>query len=179
MSLTAAQDKQVSELEQEQTDARQRRFLTAHQPAPGRRGPSRLGERAVAFAYQQLGKPYVWGAQGPASYDCSGLTSRAWSRAGVPIPRTSQEQWKKLARIPLGTLRPGDLIIYYREATHVAIYVGDGQVIHAPRPGAFVMLSPLAFERVLGAVRPDPGHQPLREPTPALADTANSSASPA
>ncbi|MEU2516996.1 C40 family peptidase [Streptomyces syringium] len=72
------------------------------------------------------------------------------------IPRTSQEQWKRLTRIPLDALRPGDLIIYYQEATHVAIYAGDGQVIHAPRPGAFVKLSPIAFGPVLGAVRPDP-----------------------
>ncbi|MGX8910274.1 NlpC/P60 family protein [Streptomyces netropsis] len=176
-SLTTAQGKRIRELEQEQTDAGQRRFLTAHRPASGHRAPSRSGEQAVAFAYKQLGKPYVWGAQGPGSYDCSGLTSRAWSRAGVPIPRTSQEQWKRLTRVPLDELRPGDLIIYYKEATHVAIYIGNGQVIHAPRPGAFIKLSPIAFGQVLGAVRPDPGHQPLREPS--LADPAISSASPA
>ncbi|MEV4872076.1 C40 family peptidase [Streptomyces syringium] len=165
-SLTSTQSERIRELERKQADDGQRRFLTVHRPASGHRAPSRSGERAVAFAYQQLGKPYVWGAQGPSSYDCSGLTSQAWHHAGVPIPRTSQEQWKRLARIPLDALRPGDLVIYYREATHVAIYIGDGRVVHAPRPGALVKLSPIAFGQVLGAVRPDPEDPPLRQSSP-------------
>ncbi|MEV4868624.1 C40 family peptidase [Streptomyces syringium] len=177
--LTATQDQQVKELEQEQTDAAQKSFLMTHRLASRHRAPSKSGEKAVTFAFQQVGKPYVWGAEGPGSYDCSGLASRAWSHAGVLIPRTSQEQWRKLARIPLDALRPGDLIIYYRDATHVAIYIGDGQVIHAPRPGAFVKLSPIAFAQVLGAVRPDPQHQPLLQTKPGLTDSAPSSATPA
>ncbi|WP_217239394.1 C40 family peptidase [Streptomyces sp. AC555_RSS877] len=130
------------------------------------RKPSAEGDRAVRYAVRQLGKPYEWGAEGPDSYDCSGLTSEAWGRAGAPVPRTSQEQWAELERIPLEELRPGDLVVYFREATHVAMYLGDGMVVQAPRPGAKVKVSPIAANPVLGAVRPDPGGEPLRRYTP-------------
>ncbi|MFJ2557460.1 MULTISPECIES: NlpC/P60 family protein [unclassified Streptomyces] len=126
-------------------------------PAGARGTPSAAGGRAVEFAAGQIGKPYEWGAEGPGSYDCSGLTSQAWAHAGLAIPRTSQEQWRDLPRIPLRELRPGDLVIYFPEATHVAIYLGDGMVIQAPRPGAYVKVSPIAANPLLGAVRPDPG----------------------
>ena len=101
------------------------------------------------------GKPYEWGAEGPRSYDCSGLTSEAWDHAGKPIPRTSQEQWAQLPRIPLDELRPGDLVVYFPEATHVAMYLGEGMVIQAPRTGEKVKVSPIAANPLLGAVRPD------------------------
>ncbi|GAB2857801.1 NlpC/P60 family protein [Streptomyces deserti] len=130
------------------------------------RKPSRQGDLAVRYAVAQLGKPYEWGAQGPDSYDCSGLTSEAWGHAGTPIPRTSQEQWKELERIPLSELRPGDLVVYFPEATHVALYLGDGMVVQAPRPGAKVKVSPIAANPVLGAVRPDPGGEPVRRYAP-------------
>ncbi|MEU6478414.1 C40 family peptidase [Streptomyces sp. NPDC047017] len=123
--------------------------------------PTQEGQTAVRYAVQQLGKPYQWGATGPAAYDCSGLTSRAWGRAGTPIPRTSQEQWARLRRVPLNELRPGDLVIYFPQATHVALYLGGGMVVQAPRPGARVKVSPVAANPVLGAVRPDPAGQPL------------------
>ncbi|MFJ8052154.1 NlpC/P60 family protein [Streptomyces luteogriseus] len=128
--------------------------------------PSAEGRRAVRYAVRQLGKPYEWGAQGPRAYDCSGLTSRAWAGAGTPIPRTSQEQWKRLERIPLDELRPGDLVVYFPKATHVALYLGDGMVVQAPRPGAKVKVSPIAANPVLGAVRPDPDGKPLRRYEP-------------
>ncbi|GAP49454.1 C40 family peptidase [Streptomyces azureus] len=128
--------------------------------------PSAEGGRAVRYAVRQLGKPYEWGAEGPTSYDCSGLTSQAWAQAGTPIPRTSQEQWKRLKRVPLTELRPGDLVVYFPEATHVALYLGDGMVVQAPRPGAKVKVSPIAANPVLGAVRPDPDGKPLRRYEP-------------
>ncbi|MFJ7292320.1 C40 family peptidase [Streptomyces collinus] len=132
----------------------------------GVRAPSAEGRRAVRYAVRQLGKPYEWGAEGPRTYDCSGLTSRAWAEAGVPIPRTSPEQWKRLERIPLDELRPGDLVVYFEKATHVALYLGDGLVVQAPRPGAKVKVSPIAANPVLGAVRPDPDGKPLRRYEP-------------
>lgn len=132
----------------------------------GERKPTREGEEAVRYAVRQLGKPYEWGAEGPLSYDCSGLTSQAWGDAGKAIPRTSQEQWARLPRIPLAELRPGDLVVYFPEATHVAMYLGDGMVVQAPRPGARVKVSPLAANPVLGAVRPDPDGRPLPRYTP-------------
>ncbi|MFJ8594292.1 NlpC/P60 family protein [Streptomyces sp. NPDC093598] len=130
------------------------------------RTPSAEGDRAVRYAVRQLGKPYEWGAEGPGTYDCSGLTSQAWAEAGMPIPRTSQEQWEQLERIPLDQLRPGDLVVYFPEATHVALYLGDGMVVQAPRPGAKVKVSPIAANPVLGAVRPDPTGKPLRRYEP-------------
>ncbi|GGT89539.1 NlpC/P60 family protein [Streptomyces coeruleorubidus] len=130
------------------------------------RRPSAEGDRAVRYAVRQLGKPYEWGAEGPETYDCSGLTSQAWAEAGTPVPRTSQEQWKRLKRVPLTELRPGDLVVYFPKATHVALYLGDGMVVQAPRPGAKVKVSPIAANPVLGAVRPDPDGKPLRRYEP-------------
>ncbi|MEV5601653.1 NlpC/P60 family protein [Streptomyces sp. NPDC052299] len=114
-----------------------------------------LGKKAVAFATAQIGKPYVWGAEGPKSYDCSGLTSQAWAAAGRPIPRTSQEQWRLLPHIAIKDMRPGDLIIYHADATHVGMYVGNGQIVHAPRPGRDVTLAGAGSMQILGVVRPD------------------------
>jgi len=94
-------------------------------------------DKAVAFAYDQLGKPYVYGATGPNSYDCSGLVQAAWAAAGVAIPRTTFEDWDDLPHIPVSEMVPGDLIIYDGEG-HVAIYVGDGYIIDAPHTGADV-----------------------------------------
>ncbi|MCF3136847.1 C40 family peptidase [Streptomyces olivochromogenes] len=113
------------------------------------------GRKAIAYATRQLGKPYQWGAEGPDSFDCSGLTSQAWLHAGVAIPRTSEEQWRQLTRVPIEDMRPGDLIIYFDDASHVALYIGDGKIIQAPRPGRWVYVSPVASMEILGVVRPD------------------------
>ncbi|QNP63974.1 C40 family peptidase [Streptomyces genisteinicus] len=116
---------------------------------------SEQGRKAIAFATAQIGKPYVWGAEGPASYDCSGLTQSAWAAAGRGIPRTSQEQWRLLPRIDIRDMRPGDLIIYHADASHVGMYVGNGSIVHAPRPGRHVTLAGAGSMRILGVVRPD------------------------
>ncbi|MGI5376406.1 C40 family peptidase [Streptomyces sp. CA-251387] len=116
---------------------------------------SEQGREAVEYATEQLGKPYEWGAEGPKSYDCSGLTSQAWASAGQGIPRTSQEQWKQLKRIDIEDMRPGDLIIYHGDASHVAMYIGDGAIIHAPRPGRTVTVAGAGSMPILGVVRPD------------------------
>ncbi|MFI9766881.1 C40 family peptidase [Streptomyces sp. NPDC052415] len=116
---------------------------------------SAQGKKAVAYATAQLGKPYEWGAEGPGTFDCSGLTSQAWAAAGVPIPRTSQEQWKQLRRIDTADMRPGDLIIYNDDASHVAMYVGDGAIVHAPRPGRTVTVAGAGSMPILAVVRPD------------------------
>jgi cell wall-associated NlpC family hydrolase len=94
-------------------------------------------DKAVAFAYAQLGKPYVYGATGPDSYDCSGLVQAAWASAGLAIPRTTFEDWDDLVHIPVSQMVPGDLIIYDGEG-HVAMYVGNGYIIDAPHTGAYV-----------------------------------------
>ncbi|MEU3550258.1 MULTISPECIES: C40 family peptidase [Streptomyces] len=112
------------------------------------------GAKAVRFATAQMGKPYEWGAEGPKTFDCSGLTSQAWASAGVPVPRTSQEQWKQLPHVAVEDMRPGDLIIYFKDASHVALYVGDGTIVHAPRPGRTVTLAGAGSMPILGVVRP-------------------------
>lgn len=96
---------------------------------------------ASAFSYAQsrIGDPYVYGATGPSTFDCSGLTSWAYRQAGVSIPRTSQEQANAGTRIySQSQLRTGDLIIFYGDFHHVGLYAGNGLVLHAPKPGASV-----------------------------------------
>ncbi|MFF5797784.1 C40 family peptidase [Streptomyces albogriseolus] len=164
-SLTADQLAELAELERGRVDEAQR-ALVASGALSGANAPSAAGERAVRYAVEQLGKPYEWGAEGPETYDCSGLTSEAWRAAGAEVPRTSQEQWARLERIDLVELRPGDLVVYFHDATHVALYLGDGRVVQAPRPGARIKVSPVAANPVLGAVRPDPGGEPLEHYVP-------------
>ena len=94
-------------------------------------GPAR---KALDFAYAQLGKPYVYGAQGPSSYDCSGLTMKAWGAAGVGITRTTNSQFAATKRVDKSNLQPGDLV-FFNSLNHVGMYVGGGQMIHAPRTG--------------------------------------------
>ncbi|MGW3242453.1 NlpC/P60 family protein [Streptomyces sp. NPDC001070] len=153
--LTGTQIADLQKLEEQGIDQAQAAFLRSGKLGSLALAPSRAGNKALSFAYGQLGKPYVWGAEGPKAYDCSGLTSRAWEHAGTTIPRTSQEQWKRLPHVPLNLLRPGDLVVYFPGATHVAIYIGNGMVIQAPRPGGVVKISPIAANPILGAVRPD------------------------
>ncbi|MFF2366324.1 NlpC/P60 family protein [Streptomyces sp. NPDC058122] len=164
-SLTAEQLAEMGRVEKSGTDAAQKKIMASGSLSTVR-PPTREGEEALRYAVEQIGKPYEWGAEGPKAYDCSGLTSQSWERAGRPIPRTSQEQWAELPRVPLDELRPGDLVIYFPEATHVALYLGDGMVVQAPRPGAKIKVSPIAANPLLGAVRPDPDGEPLRQYTP-------------
>jgi cell wall-associated NlpC family hydrolase len=110
--------------------------------------------KAVAFAFRQLGKPYRYGSSGPNSYDCSGLTSAAWSRGGVHLPHNARRQYGTVARIGRDGLRPGDLVFYYGGISHVAIYVGDGMMIHAPEFGENVRLARYDFQPIHGYGRP-------------------------
>nr|WP_303711486.1 C40 family peptidase [Kutzneria buriramensis]WKX10364.1 NlpC/P60 family protein [Kutzneria buriramensis] len=112
------------------------------------------GKKAVKYATAQIGKPYGWGEEGPKAYDCSGLTSQAWASAGTAIPRTSQEQWKQLKRVDVEDMRPGDLIIYFKDASHVAMYIGDGAMVHAPRPNRTVTIAGAGSMPILAVVRP-------------------------
>ncbi|MFJ4778213.1 NlpC/P60 family protein [Streptomyces sp. NPDC088762] len=165
-SLTAEQLERLGAREAADTASAQR-ALVASGRLPTRTGtPTAAGGAALTYAAAQIGKPYLWGAEGPGSFDCSGLTSQAWAHAGRSIPRTSQEQWAQLPKVPLDQLRPGDLVVYFPKATHVALYVGEGKVIQAPRPGARIKVSPLAANPLLGAVRPDPAGTPLPRFTP-------------
>jgi peptidoglycan DL-endopeptidase CwlO len=116
-------------------------------------------DKAVAFAYAQIGCPYVYGGTGPCprGYDCSGLAQASWAAAGVAIPRDSYEQWAGLPHVSLSAIEPGDLLIYNGEG-HVAIYVGNGYIIDAPQTGLDVeripMSTPWYANSLDGAVRP-------------------------
>ncbi|AYC39104.1 C40 family peptidase [Streptomyces griseorubiginosus] len=94
--------------------------------------------KALAFARAQIGKPYVWGATGPGSYDCSGLTQAAWKAAGVTLPRVTYDQVNAGTTVSLADAQPGDLVFFYDGITHVGLYIGNGMMIHAPKPGAYV-----------------------------------------
>ncbi|MEV1008980.1 NlpC/P60 family protein [Streptomyces sp. NPDC049881] len=93
---------------------------------------------ALNYAIGKLGSPYVFGASGPGSFDCSGLTSWAYAQAGVALPRTSQSQAGAGTRLGASELAPGDLVFFYGDLHHVGLYAGNGQVVHAPRPGQSV-----------------------------------------
>ena len=95
-------------------------------------------QQAVAFARAQVGKPYVWGAAGPGSYDSSGLTQAAWKAAGLTLPRVITDQANAGTTVSLSDAQPGDLVFFHDDSSHVGVYVGEGMMIHAPRPGACV-----------------------------------------
>lgn len=110
--------------------------------------------RAVRDAYAQLGKPYVWGGNGPSSFDCSGLTRWVWRFAGVSIPRVSQQQARFGLPVRLSDIRIGDLVIYFPGRSHVGIYIGHGKIIVAPHPGARVHITGLRSMPISAIRRP-------------------------
>ncbi|MEV0840329.1 NlpC/P60 family protein [Actinocatenispora sera] len=118
--------------------------------------PGRAG-KAVSFAYQQIGKPYVWDAAGPDSYDCSGLTMAAWATVGVPMEHYTGSQFAAFPKVPRDQLQPGDLV-FWNNLAHEGMYIGDGRVIHAPQPGENVKISTMTQLDYIGpydgAVRP-------------------------
>jgi cell wall-associated NlpC family hydrolase len=156
-TITAAVSKQQALLAQ--LTAQQQAAIFAGATTTGvYTGPTNTqAEKAVAFAYNQLGKPYVWGATGPGSYDCSGLVQAAWSSAGVAIPRTTYAQWAALPHVAMSSIQPGDLI-FFDGIGHVAIYLGNNMIIDAPQPGMNVekvSLSSSWYASTLdGAARP-------------------------
>jgi cell wall-associated NlpC family hydrolase len=145
-------------------EATTRVAVQRHAPAPRPGGVSAPravnGQRAaiaVDEARRQLGKPYRWGGAGPDSFDCSGLTMWSWRKAGVDLPHHAGSQYAATVHIPLSELQPGDLVFFYSDLSHVGIYVGNGQMIHAPHTGDVVRYasiysegSPLYAGRVSG-----------------------------
>ncbi|MFE0645744.1 NlpC/P60 family protein [Streptomyces sp. NPDC058877] len=152
--LEAEERERLRRLEEEARSRAQAAWLDTGVLDGAKTGATAEGKKAVAFATAQIGKPYVWGAEGPGSYDCSGLTQSAWSAAGRNIPRTSQEQWRLLPHVDVKDMRPGDLIVYYKDASHIGMYVGNGTIVHAPRPGRNVTLAGAGSMEILGVVRP-------------------------
>ncbi|MGW8766598.1 NlpC/P60 family protein [Streptomyces sp. NPDC055815] len=131
--------------------------VRADRSSGGERGPvtapNARAAAAISFAHAQLGKPYVWGATGPSAYDCSGLTQAAWRAAGISLPRTTYTQINAGQRVSRSQLAPGDLVFFYSGISHVGLYIGGGQMIHAPRPGAPVRIAPIDEMPFAGATR--------------------------
>ncbi|MFD9080499.1 NlpC/P60 family protein [Streptomyces erythrochromogenes] len=121
----------------------------------GAGGPSSgRAAAAVMAARAAVGRPYVWGSTGPSGFDCSGLMVWSYRQAGVSLPRTSQAQRHAGRQVPLSQARPGDLVTYRSDASHVGMYVGNGQVVHAPYPGARVRYDPVGMMPVSAVTRP-------------------------
>ncbi|WP_333767879.1 C40 family peptidase [Streptomyces sp. IBSBF 2435] len=135
-SLTAEQRAKVATIHKGSTSTTS---YTYSGPASGR------AAAAISFALAQRGKPYVYGATGPGSYDCSGLTGAAYRAAGVTLGRTTYDQAKQGVAVSKADLRPGDLVFFYSGLSHVGIYLGNGQIVHAPHTGAFVEVAPLSW----------------------------------
>ena len=108
---------------------------------------------ALSYALAQVGKSYVYGAAGPSSFDCSGLTMAAWSQAGVSLPHSSSAQYNSGQHISESELQPGDLVFYYSPISHVGMYIGGGKIVNALNPGSGVKVSGLHDMPFSGAVR--------------------------
>ena len=125
-------------------------------PAAAPAAPAASGGAAAAVAYAmgQVGDSYVYGAAGPDSFDCSGLTMAAWAQGGVSLPHSSGSQMGSGTPVSTSALQPGDLVFYYSPVSHVGIYVGNGQIVHAANPSTDVQMAPVFSMPVSGAVRP-------------------------
>jgi peptidoglycan DL-endopeptidase CwlO len=126
------------------------RALLASLPIP----TNRQALAAVQFGIAHLGDRYVWSAVGPRAWDCSGLTMMAWRAAGVSLPHSSAEQFATGQKIARSQLTPGDLVFFYRPISHVGIYLGNGQMVHAPNPSRPVEVAPIDRMPWAGATRP-------------------------
>lgn len=147
-SLTPTQRTQYTQ-QQSQQNVQNVKTPANLPPAPNARAAI-----AVAFAKAQLGKPYVYGADGPRSFDCSGLTMAAWGAAGVSMSHSSSAQAYEFPQVSESNIAVGDLVIYYGSLHHVGIYVGGGEIIHAAMPGTVIQYAPLHSMPVAMIVRP-------------------------
>lgn len=110
--------------------------------------------QVIKFALAQIGDRYVWGAAGPDSWDCSGLTMGAWAAAGVSLPHSSAQQFAGGRQVPRSELTPGDLVYFYKPISHVGLYIGNGQMVDAPNPSKTVRILPISSMPFAGATRP-------------------------
>jgi cell wall-associated NlpC family hydrolase len=108
---------------------------------------------AVRWALTQQLKPYVWGAAGPSTYDCSGLVLWAYQKVGISLPHYTGDQWTAGTHVSRQDLRPGDLVFFYSDLHHVGIYIGGGMMVHAPHTGDVVRVAPMGNRPFVGGVR--------------------------
>jgi peptidoglycan DL-endopeptidase CwlO len=137
------------------TDAERRTATKASPDSTAGSGTgSNKGAKALAYAKAQLGEPYGRSGAGPSSWDCSGLTMRAWGSVGVSLPHSSRQQFGRGRSVAKSDLQLGDLVFFYSDIHHVGLYAGNGQVIHAPRPGKSVEYIKMSYMPYAGARRP-------------------------
>ena len=169
-SLTEASDKKIAEAKKvlAKLTASQRQEISAAEKresarsnAEASRGSARgsisgsgRGAQALAYARAQLGEPYVRNGDGPSSWDCSGLTMMAWGSVGVSLPHSASQQYSRGSVVSKADLQLGDLVFFYSDIHHVGLYAGNGQVIHAPRPGKYVEYIKMSYMPYAGARRP-------------------------
>jgi cell wall-associated NlpC family hydrolase len=148
-TLTAAQQQTLFQTPSGSSEVSRGQPRVHDIPASGR------AEVAVQTALAQVGDPYVYGAAGPDAFDCSGLTMYSWHAAGVSLSHSSSVQATQGVPVSLSDLMPGDLIFYYSPISHVGMYIGHGQIVHAPHPGQSVQVvsmyeMPIAEARRVG-----------------------------
>ncbi|MFG1998726.1 NlpC/P60 family protein [Spirillospora sp. NPDC048911] len=157
--------KQVSQL-RSQLESQRKKVTSLYEKVRGRlvkKDPSELSKlpvvgtgkaaQALRYAMSKIGRPYVWGAAGPTTFDCSGLTMWAYKQVGISLPHYTGSQWNAGTHISRNDLQPGDLVFFYGDLHHMGMYVGDGKMLHAPQTGDVVKIAPLAGRPFAGAVR--------------------------
>ena len=149
-SLKAEERARLLELEAADDAAAQKNSLSAAKLADKVSGRAGI---ALRFALKQIGDRYSFGSAGPTTWDCSGLTMMAFKQAGISLPHSSYAQIHYGRKISRGSLQPGDLVFFYRRVSHVGIYLGNGLMVHAPRPGKRVQVAPITIMPFVGAVR--------------------------
>jgi cell wall-associated NlpC family hydrolase len=136
------------------TESRRDTTKTSPEPTRSSATGSSKGAKALAYAKAQLGEPYARSGAGPSSWDCSGLTMKAWGSVGVSLPHSSRQQFSRGQHVAKSDLQLGDLVFFYSDIHHVGLYAGNGQVIHAPRPGKSVEYIKMSYMPYAGARRP-------------------------
>lgn len=164
-ALLRAADAEVARLARilEQREARRAAAAAAATTAwtgPLPSGPTPYATGAVASALSVLGSPYVWGDEGPTTFDCSGLVQWSYLRAGLVLPRLASDQYFASTPVPVDAMQPGDLLVYAYDTSdpetihHIAMYIGNGQMVHAPRTGDVVRVVPVYYDGLYGVGRP-------------------------
>ena len=161
-ALVAAADVRVADLLEAMERRAERQASTAAVPwtGPVPEGPTPFAGPAIAAALSKVGSPYVWGDEGPSTFDCSGLIQWSYLQAGLVLPRVSSDKWSATTPVPVDDMQPGDLLVYAYDPSdagtihHIAMYIGSGQMVHAPRTGDVVRVVPVYHEGLFGVGRP-------------------------
>ncbi|MGH3369787.1 MAG: C40 family peptidase, partial [Nocardioidaceae bacterium] len=144
----------LGELEAEEAARMASASRSEERPALANVAVSGRAGAAVGYALDQVGDAYDYGATGPDAFDCSGLTMMAWAQAGVSLPHSSSGQMSSGPSVSSSALEPGDLVFYYSPVSHVGIYIGNGQIVHAANPDTGVEVAGVFSMPFSGAVRP-------------------------